>query len=110
MGQPGQMGTAATPKCKESAYWKHKERGEYGASITNSYDFYVGYNASICPLEYHNDSNEVWRGCSQKNFYKCISHNAAQFPFARFLNCIQGRRKSLLVGGDVRLNVLNLGG
>ena len=29
-GQPGQMGVAAPFKCKESAYWKHKEREEFG--------------------------------------------------------------------------------
>jgi len=49
MGQPGQMGMVATPKCKEGAYWAHRERKKFGGSDQKCFDylvFYVGYNVS----------------------------------------------------------------
>ena len=48
-GQPGQMDVAATPKCKEGAYWKHKEREKFigfDHEIFYHHAFYVGYNVT----------------------------------------------------------------
>ena len=36
--QPGQMGVAATPKCKEDAYWTHRNWTELGCSDQECFD------------------------------------------------------------------------
>ena len=48
-GQPGWMTMAVTPKYKESAYWIHRERKEFGGSNKNFFNhhpFYIGHNVS----------------------------------------------------------------
>ena len=53
--EPGQMRVAATPNCKEGAYWTHRERKEFGGSDQKRFDkhaFYFGYyvtNVFIVP-------------------------------------------------------------
>ena len=48
-GQQCRMGARATPKCKESAYWKQKEREEFGGydhEISYHHALSVGHNAT----------------------------------------------------------------
>ena len=43
------MGLAPTLKCKESAYWKHKQKEEYGGfdlQFLYHYVCYIGYNVA----------------------------------------------------------------
>ena len=47
--QPGRMGVAATPKCKEGAYWIHKEGKGFEGSYQKFFDhyaFYIGCNVT----------------------------------------------------------------
>ena len=39
------MGMTATPECKESAYWKHKEREEFGGF---DYQFFYRHAIDVC--------------------------------------------------------------
>ena len=44
--QPGQMGVAATPKCKRGAYWTHWEMKIFGGSdqrCSDCHTFFLGY-------------------------------------------------------------------
>ena len=46
-GHPGRMGVAATPKSNESAFWKDKEREEFGGfnkEFLYHHALFIGHN------------------------------------------------------------------
>ena len=62
---------AATPKYKESAYWKHKEGkklGGYDHEFFHHHAFYVGYNVTNIIYNTIKAGEGFWGLASRKNF------------------------------------------
>ena len=99
------MGVAATPKCKENAYWKNKEREEFGGFVHEFFyhhALFVGYNVTNT---LYKGRKRGLRAYLQKIFYKCTSDNAVKIPLRKL---IQGYQKNPLVEelyGSIYLNL-----
>ena len=76
---------AATPKSKESAYWKNKEREELGGfdhEFFYHHTLFVGYNVTNVLYSARN-AGEGIRGLAPRKALKCTSDSAGKCPFTR---------------------------
>ena len=68
-GQLWLMGVAVTPKCKEGAYWKPKERGEFwvfNQKCCDHHVLYVGCNVTNAFYSANKGNKGSLGACSQK--------------------------------------------
>ena len=78
------MDVAATPKCKESAYGKNKERDEFWGfddEFFYRHALFLGYDETYTLCNTIKEGKGVWGLASRKLFYKCTSDNAGKCPF-----------------------------
>ena len=73
-GQTG-MGEAATPKCKEAAYWTNRGRNKVGASdqkFSDHHPFYFSYNATSVFYSAIKVEKRAWGAFPLKNVHNYI--------------------------------------
>ena len=71
---------AATPKCKESAYWKNKEREEFGGfdhEFFYHHAFFVSYYVTNTLYKTTKAEKGVWGVPPQKVLHPITLENAA---------------------------------
>ena len=104
------MGVAATPKCKENAYWKNKERAggvwELRSRILLSPRPFRWLQCNHYPIQHYKFRTGVWglppEKCLEMYFQRCW-----KMPFCKL---IQGCQKNPLVKELYGSNYLNLSG
>ena len=103
------MGVAATPKCKESAYWKNKESEEFGGF---DYEFFyqharfIDYNVTNTLHNNIEAGKGIWEPDPRK-FLQMFFPQRWKIPLTKL---IHGRQKNPLVEGLYGSIYLNLSG